>query len=83
MSSIVFKFQARWKEELVVTCSGGSFVLEMPMGVLTVYLPTEQVWLKKAPSWAKNHWLPLKEQLEVWCKENKAEFLIDETAGVY
>ena len=79
----VFKFQPRWKEELVVTGPGGSFILELPMGILSAYLPTEQVWERKAPSWAKDLWPDLKKELEVWCKENKAEFVIDETAAVY
>lgn len=78
-----FKFQPRWKEELVVTGSGGSFILELPMGILSAYLPTEKVWVQKAPSWAKDLYPELKNELEAWCKENKAKFVIDETAGVY
>ena len=78
-----FKFQARWKEELVVTGPGGSFILELPMGVLSAYLPTESAWNKKAPPWAKDLYPELKKELEIWCRENKAEFVIDETAGVY
>jgi len=79
----VFKFEPRWKEELVVTGQGGSFVLELPMGVLSAYLPTEGAWEKKSPPWAKGLWSALKEELESWCKENKAELIIDETAEVY
>ncbi len=40
-----FKFQPRWKEELVVTGDGGQFILELPMGVLSAYLPTESAWI--------------------------------------
>ncbi len=78
-----FKFQPRWKEELVVTGPGGSFILELPMGVLSAYLPTESAWKKKAPNWAKELYPELKQELESWCKESKAEFVVDETAGIY
>jgi hypothetical protein len=48
----MFQFKPRWKEELVVSGPGGSFVLELPMGVLSAYLPTEETWRSKAPAWA-------------------------------
>lgn len=78
-----FKFQPKWKEELVCTGPGGSFVLELPMGVLTAYLPTEAVWQSKAPRWAKGLWPVLRDELEQWCQQNKAGFVIDATAEVY
>ena len=78
-----FKFQPRWKEELVVTGDGGQFILELPMGVLSAYLPTELAWKLKSPEWAKNQYFELRQELEAWCKENGAEFCIDETAGVW
>jgi hypothetical protein len=40
---LTFNFAPRWKEELVCLCALGSFVLEMPIGVTSVYLPTEDV----------------------------------------
>jgi hypothetical protein len=78
-----FKFQPRWKEELVCTGPGGSFLLELPMGILSAYLPTEAVWLEKAPSWASALWPVLSSELEAWCIENKARFIIDASASVY
>lgn len=78
-----FEFQPRWKEELVCTAAGGSFILELPMGVLTALLPTELEWKEKAPEWAGDLWPVLKLELEAWCKENKAQFFIDQSAGVY
>lgn len=78
-----FTFQPRWKEELVCTGPGGSFVLELPMGVLSAYLPTEDAWKAKAPAWARHLWPDLKLELEAWCKKSKAQFIIDETAGVW
>lgn len=78
-----FQFQPKWKEELVVTASDGSFILDFTMGVLHAYLPTEENWPNIAPSWAKDLYPVLKEELEAWCKANNAGFVIDETAGVY
>lgn len=77
-----FQFQPRWKEGLVVTGPGGSFVLELPMGVYSAYLPTQTAWETTAPDWARDLWPLLKSELEDWCVRNKAEFHIDETATV-
>lgn len=78
-----FEFQARWKEELVCTGPGGNVILELPMGILSAYLPTEEVWRTKAPGWARGLWPVLKEELEAWCIKNKAKLVIDETATVF
>lgn len=83
MTEQLFQFQPRWKEELVVSGSGGSFVLELPMGVLSVYLPTEAEWQHRAPLWAQLLWPALKSELEEWCTENNAQFYIDASAGIY
>ena len=77
-----FKFQPRWKEELVVTGDGGQFILELPMGILSAYLPTAEAWNAKSPEWARSQYFDLKQELEEWCRENNAEFYIVETAGV-
>jgi len=79
----MFKFESRWKEELVCEGSGSSFVLELPMGVLTAYLPTEAAWSEKGPSWAKRLWPNLRTDLEQWCAKSGARFVIDETAAVF
>lgn len=79
----MFHFQARWREELKVTCSSGSFILEFPMGVLTVLLPTEKFWSKKAPSWAANLWSVLQAELAAWCEMEKIELVICDDASVY
>jgi hypothetical protein len=78
-----FTFQPRWKEELVCSSASGTFVLEFPMGVPTVYLPDENRWKEVAPSWAVEHWPALNSQLKSWCDQNKIEFMIDRTANVY
>ncbi|WP_282244375.1 hypothetical protein [Stenotrophomonas sp. PS02300] len=79
----VFEFSGRWKEELVCTGPGGSFVLELPMGILTAYLPTEDAFKRTAPTWAEDLWPQLRDELEQWCVANKAQLVIDPTAGVY
>lgn len=83
MASLEFKFEPRWKEELVCTSRMGSFILDMPMGVLSVLLPTQSNWERNAPPWAKEHWQTIYEQLETWCKENKVQFFVEESAAVY
>jgi hypothetical protein len=78
-----FSFQPRWKEELVVTGPGGAFVLELPMGILSAYLPTESAWRSKAPHWAIDLWPVLKAELEQWCRDNQARLYVDEFVNVY
>jgi len=83
MTEPLFCFMPRWKEELVVTGSGGTFVLELPMGILSAYLPTEDEWQRRAPAWARSLWPALKTELEEWCRANDAQFYIDASASVY
>ena len=82
MPKQMFRFEPRWKEELVVTAAGGSFILELPMGVLSAYLPTEVEWKRRAPEWAVPLWADLKRELEEWCYMNNARLHIDPTAHV-
>ena len=67
----------------MVTGSGGTFVLELPMGVLSAYLPTEDEWRRRGPGWAISLWPHLKAELEAWCHENNARIYIDASADVY
>lgn len=79
----VFTFKPRWKEELICTGPGGSFILELSMGILSAYLPTETGWSAKSPPWARELWPVLKLELEEWCSRNGARFFIDESAAVW
>lgn len=79
----VFAFMPRWKEELVCTGPGGAFVLDLTMGVLIAYLPTQDVFQAKAPAWAAPLWPMLKQELAQWCLAHGAQLAIDATAGVY
>lgn len=78
----MFKFQPRWKEEMVVTSKDGTFVIDLAMGNLTAYLLPEDLWREQAPSWAKEHWAQLKSELEAWCEKYNAKLAIDVTAVV-
>jgi hypothetical protein len=78
-----FTFTPRWKEELVCSCSLGRFVLEMPMGVTSVYLPPEERWQSIAPEWARHHWTALHGQLSSWCSSLGYPLRVDGTAQVY
>jgi hypothetical protein len=77
---VEFEFKPRWKEELVCSCALGSFVLDMPMGVVSVYLPAEEHWKEVAPTWALELWNPLYQQLQAWCAAQKIPLHLDATA---
>jgi hypothetical protein len=78
-----YSFSPRWKEELVCTCRLGDFVIEMPMGITTVYLPTAERWQVLAPEWARGHWEILHAQLAEWCARQHIPLQLDATATVY
>lgn len=78
-----FTFQTRWKEELVCSCPLGKVVLEMPMGVASVYILTELAWQSSAPAWARPHWRTLYTQLLAWCIEYEFPLYVDNTASVF
>ncbi|PBJ81601.1 hypothetical protein CMZ84_15550 [Lysobacteraceae bacterium NML93-0399] len=65
-----FQFQPRWKEELVCSYAGGSFVLDMPMGITSVYMPTQAAWPAHAPPGLADKWSLLHEELSAWCASN-------------
>jgi hypothetical protein len=83
MSEQLFRFQPRWKEELLVSGSGGSFVLDMPMGVSSVNCPSETTWRECAPDWAQSLWPDLHRELEDWCAENGTDLYVYHSAPVY
>jgi hypothetical protein len=83
MADIIYTFKGKWKEELICSCELGEFGLEFPMGIPTVYLPTESQWQKIAPVWAQNDWQNLHLQLQTWCKDGGFALQIDETAIVF
>ena len=78
-----FQFQPKWKEELACSHALGKFVLEMPMGVPSVSLPTEQAWLVRGPEWAKPLWSQLHTELSAWCVANGIPLYVEEHAHVW
>lgn len=78
-----FTFEPRWKEELVCWCSLGALLLDMPMGVVSVYLPSAEAWQQRAPIWARPHWEELHVQLRNWCAASSFPLHVDGSAGVY
>lgn len=78
-----FSFQSRWKEELVCICRLGKLVLEMPMGVPSVYIPSEQAWQDSAPAWAVPYWQALHLQLAKWCADQGIPLHVDKSASVF
>lgn len=76
-----FRFLPRWKEELVVSASEGSFTLVLAMGIPTAYLPARADWLREGPEWAHSLWPVLRDELEEWCCRNGTQFIVGEPAG--
>ena len=83
MKTLTFSFSPRWKEEMVCSCSLGSFILEMPMGITSVYFPTEAAWQQRAPEWARPYWATIHEQLARWCARQKIPLYVKDDAAVY
>jgi len=76
------RFEPRWKEELVCTLNDRSVVIELTMGTLTVYLPSERKWEASAPEWAKRDWGRFREELAAWCAQQNIPLQIDDGAWV-
>lgn len=83
MSKIRFEFRPRWKEELVCSSVLGNLVLDMPMGVTSVYLPTEGSWARQAPQWARAMWPEFHAQLVQWCASERVPLYVEDSASVY
>lgn len=82
MAASKVNFQPRWKEELVCTLWDQTFIIDMTMGVPTVYFPTQSRWEKAAPEWAKPEWARIKGDLVEWCEQNKIPLVIDDDGWV-
>ncbi len=76
------QFHPRWKEELVCTMDGKSFTIEITMGALKAYLPTESKWKASAPEWAKDQWARVQADLSAWCAQEKIPLIIEDEAWV-
>jgi len=74
------QFEPKWKEELICTMDGRRFVIEITMGVLTVYFPTKSRWEATAPDWAKPQWERAREDLSAWCLQQNIPLQIEDNA---
>jgi hypothetical protein len=61
---------------------GSSFMVEMTMGVATVYFPTSAKWERVAPEWAKAHWERVHRDLVAWCLREKIPLVVEDDAWV-
>ncbi len=77
------RFSPRWKEEWVCTMDGRTFVIEITMGQLTVYLATLAHWEASAPAWAKDQWARVRTDLTAWCKSEGIPLIIEDDAWVH
>lgn len=78
----LFKFSQYWGERLLVDGPGGSFGLDLPMGVPTAILPPEEDWKRRGPPWAQSLWRELHSELQHWCQERDYNLRIEEGATV-
>jgi hypothetical protein len=62
---------------------GKEFVVEITMGVLTVFFPTESSWRKTAPDWAIDQWQRVRGDLIEWCAQKDIPLIIEDRAWVF
>jgi len=74
-----FKFGQRRRDELLCHAPEGSLVLEITQ---QVFLPTEEIWQRQAPSWAKGYWSIIHADLTAWCATEGIPLKVSETAEV-
>ena len=70
-----YDVRPRWKEELVITSPEGSLVIEMTMGIPSVYFPTEAEWEKQAPPWAISRRAEMLAAVTTWCSREQVPLL--------
>ena len=66
-----YDVRPRWKEELVITSPEGSLVIEMTMGIPSVYFPSEVEWEKQAPLWAISRRGEILAAVMTWCSREQ------------
>lgn len=76
------QFRPEWKELLVGSMDGKEFTIELTMGVLTVYFPTNEKWEASAPDWAKHQWERVRADLAIWCGQQKIPLVIENHAWI-
>lgn len=77
-----FTFNIRWKEELDGFVDGHRFTVEITMGSLHVYFPSEEIWEKNAPEWAKGMWQEASDATARWAAGQSIPFEIADNTWV-
>ena len=73
------QFRPEGKELLIGNMdSDKQFVIELTMGVSTVYFPTPGKWEASAPEWAKTQWERVRADLSIWCEQQKIPLVIED-----
>ncbi len=76
------RYQPRWKEMFDGFLGDHRFTIEITMGVLHVYFPTEETWERSAPPWAQSMWACARDSAIQWADDNSIPFDIDHAAWV-
>ena len=79
---MTIKYLPRWKEMLDGIYGDHRFTVEITMGIIHVYFPTEETWERDAPAWAQGLWPQAKEDAQQWCAGNNTPFEVNPTAWV-
>lgn len=79
---MTIEYEPKWKEELVGVLDGNRFVVELTMGRLHVYFPTESAWESSAPVWAKGKYMLARDAAEKWADENESGFTVEDNAWI-
>jgi hypothetical protein len=61
---------------------GQRFIIELTMGILTAFLPTQAKWEASAPEWARHQWVRVRDDLSDWCTKQKIPLIIEDNAWV-
>ena len=76
------QYRAKWKELLVGLIGNHSFSVEMTMGTLHVYFPTEEKWNESAPQWAIGQYGIAREEVINWCSKEEIPVTFESHAWV-
>lgn len=75
-------YRSRWKEMLDGFYGPHQFTVEMTLGELHVFFPTEERWNRTAPAWAQGLWKKARDGAEAWGKAKSIPFSVDPGAWV-
>lgn len=74
--------EARWKELLIWKNDSHTLIFEMTMGVMHIYLPTREAWLKAAPVFAQQRYDEICDDIRAWATASNIPITFDDIAWV-